>query len=232
MPRRAKKKQSGSEVLLRGIISAVIFLVIYFVVSLILGAAVFLLNKAQLIGPTTYNFLFTTVSLLSLSISVLIYLYGYKGIKMRQMPSSLGLSLKGFTLKNISIGIFIFLIILALELLVSLIGSLTNVQINTNVAMVFAGAPLWFYIFAALIEPINEEIMFRGFLLPRIGIIMSSVIFGLAHYSYDSTFGIEIIAALIFGLIAAYAAKKTGSIYPGIVAHILVNSLAVIGLLG
>ena len=82
-----------------------------------------------------------------------------------------------------------------------------------------------------MIEPINEEIMFRGFLVPRIGIVASAIIFGLAHYSYMSTFGVEMLGALIFGLLAGYVFKRTKSIYPGIVAHIIVNTIAIIGII-
>ena len=89
---------------------------------------------------------------------------------------------------------------------------------------------MWFLIFAAVIEPINEEIFFRGFLSTRIGIMPSAIIFGLAHYSYNSTFGVEVIAAFAFGIISAYVYKRTGSVYPGIIAHILINSLAVLSM--
>ena len=115
-----------------------------------------------------------------------------------------------------------------LSFTISILGSVVNTQINTNVNIVLSGAPIWFYIFVAIIEPINEEILFRGFMVPRLGIVISALIFGVLHSGYNSTFGIEIIAAFVFGIISGYVFKKTDSLYPSIIAHILVNTLAVI----
>ena len=70
-----------------------------------------------------------------------------------------------------------------MRLAVTAASAVTGVQVNTNTASLFSGAPVWFFIFAAVIEPINEEIVFRGFLVPRLGIVPSALIFGLAHYT-------------------------------------------------
>ncbi|MDE1869565.1 MAG: CPBP family intramembrane metalloprotease [Candidatus Micrarchaeota archaeon] len=140
----------------------------------------------------------------------------------------LGLSRKKISLGFVSLGIVIFLALFCLELMVNLISTITGVTINTNVDLLLSSAPLWFFIFTSVIAPINEEIFFRGFLVPRLGIVVSAVIFGLMHASYNSSFGIEIIAAIIFGLVAGYVFKKTNSLYPSIVAHILLNTLAVL----
>jgi membrane protease YdiL (CAAX protease family) len=192
---------------------------------------VYLLYASGYIGYNNYNFLLDVAALLPLSIAVFVYMRMYKRMSLQKIKSALGFVPKGIA-ANVAIGILIFLVILAFEIAVGLASAATNVPINTNADLVFAGAPMWFYIFAAVIEPINEEIMFRGFLVPRLGVILSALIFGVAHYSYYSTFGIEVIAAFIFGTMAGYVFKKKKSIYPGIVAHILVNSLAVLALIG
>ena len=49
--------------------------------------------------------------------------------------------------------------------------------------------------------------------------------------SYDSTFGVEIIAGFIFAILAGEVFRRTRSLYPSIVGHILVNALAVLAFL-
>lgn len=82
--------------------------------------------------------------------------------------------------------------------------------------------------------PISEEVCFRGFLfgglrerLPRLGAaLISGLIFGGLH----ATTGVSAIPPLIvFGLILALLYEKTGSIWPGILLHMLNNSVALLG---
>ncbi len=167
----------------------------------------------------------------SMPVSVLLYFILYKKFNLKEILNQLGLRRSGLSPKMIGIGLLIFLVIFLLDLAVSLVSSVLHTQINTNIGVLLGGSPLWFYIFAAVIEPINEEVLFRGFAVPRLGIVISALVFGLLHAGYNSTFGVEIIAAFIFGIIAGYAFKKTKSLYPPIIAHILVNSIAVIALL-
>ncbi len=163
--------------------------------------------------------------------------------KLSQVSKNLGLSRKTLTVKNILIGILIFFIILVLELGLELFSSATGIQLPTNVQQVLGGLPVYFLVFSALIAPINEEILFRGFMVPTwwikkqknskalsiIFILFSALIFGFLHYlSYASIS--EFIAAFVFGIIAGYVRNKTQSIYPSIAAHIIVNILAVLAL--
>jgi hypothetical protein len=164
-------------------------------------------------------------------LSVILYFRLYKKAGRDVIISNLGIGKKNLSLYFIALGLVLFFIITIIGIGIGLISNITGTSISTNVSVAFAGAPLWFYIFAALVAPVCEEILFRGFMVPRIGIVASAVIFGLLHFSYNSTFGIEIIAAMIFGLLAGYLFKRTGSLYPSILAHILVNTLAVVMLL-
>ncbi len=153
------------------------------------------------------------------------YMY-YKGMDTSNIVRSIGLTRDKLTPYMIVLGIALFVIIFLLEILTAVISQVTGTVINSNVGMVLGGAPLWLLFFVTFIGPLDEEIFFRGFAVPRIGIVLSALIFGLLHYGYGSTFGIEIIAAFIFGLLAGYVFKKTGSLYPSLTAHILVNLLA------
>ena len=225
-------KPSPSSLLSNFLIASAVLVLIYIVITGLGGTIAGFANSQGYIGKNTLTYVDYLVSLLGLSLSVFVYLKLYKSVIAKRMPLELGFGYSRFSLKNIEMGLILFSIVLCLELVVGLVGAMTGVQINTNVGEVLGGAPGWFLFFAAVIEPINEEIFFRGFLVPRLGIIPSAIIFGLAHYSYNSTFGIEVIAAFIFGLLSGYIYKKTGSIYPGIVAHILINSMAALSIAG
>jgi uncharacterized protein len=82
--------------------------------------------------------------------------------------------------------------------------------------------------------PVSEEVCFRGFLfgglrerLPRLGAaLISGLVFGGLH----ATTGVSAVPPLIvFGVILALLYEKTGSIWPGILLHMLNNSVALIG---
>ncbi len=82
--------------------------------------------------------------------------------------------------------------------------------------------------------PISEEVCFRGFLfgglrerLPRLAAaLVSGLIFGGLH----ATTGISAVPPLIFfGFVLALLYEKTGSIVPGILLHMLNNSIALLG---
>lgn len=82
--------------------------------------------------------------------------------------------------------------------------------------------------------PISEEVCFRGMLfgglrtrLPRLAAaLISAVIFGGLH----ALTGISAVPPLIFfGFLLALLYEKTGSIVPGILLHMLNNSVALLG---
>lgn len=81
--------------------------------------------------------------------------------------------------------------------------------------------------------PIGEEVCFRGMLfgglrerLPRVSAaLLSGLIFGSLH----AISGIEAVPPLIFfGFLLALLYEKTGSVVPGILLHVLNNSIALL----
>ena len=214
-----KKKNSTT-----AIVRSVYFTVILFAYLIGFSAIALLLYMLSYIDYSTLNFLSTAAVSLAFPATALTYLYFVDKSK-KGMAYRLGLGRDKLTAGNIGIGIFLFLIIFLLEILAGLAGNVTGVQINTNVALVFAGAPSWFLIFASIVAPVDEEVLFRGLMVPRLGVLVSALLFAIPHLTYDSTFAIEFIAALIFGLLAGYVFKRTNSLYPSIVAHMLVNLL-------
>jgi membrane protease YdiL (CAAX protease family) len=86
----------------------------------------------------------------------------------------------------------------------------------------------------AIVVPICEETCFRGMLfgglrerMPRFAAaLVSGLIFGALH----ATTGVTAVPPLmIFGVILALLYEKTGSIVPGIILHMLNNSIALLG---
>jgi membrane protease YdiL (CAAX protease family) len=86
----------------------------------------------------------------------------------------------------------------------------------------------------AIAAPVSEEVCFRGMLfgglrekLPRLGAaLLSGLIFGGLH----ALTGVSAVPPLIvFGFLLALLYEKTGSIVPGILLHMLNNSVALLG---
>ena len=153
----------------------------------------------------------------------------FRKMRLGQIVRGLGLKRSALSARNIGIGVLLFGAVLLVELGIGLFSSATGVQLPTNVQQVLGSLPLYFIVFSVLVAPVNEEILFRGFLVPRWGIIISAAVFGALHYvSYLSIS--ELLAAFVFGLLAGYIRKRTDSIYPTIAAHMLVNLLAVLAL--
>jgi membrane protease YdiL (CAAX protease family) len=82
--------------------------------------------------------------------------------------------------------------------------------------------------------PISEEVCFRGMLygglrekLPRLGAaLISGLIFGGLH----ALTGVTAVPPLIvFGVLLSLLYERTGSILPGILLHMLNNSVALLG---
>ena len=79
------------------------------------------------------------------------------------------------------------------------------------------------------VQPIAEEIFFRGFLLekisgftgPTIGVIGSAVLFGVAHLSYGMLY--TAVMATGLGLLFGIVVVRTKNLYASMLAHILVN---------
>ena len=87
--------------------------------------------------------------------------------------------------------------------------------------------PVWFFIVGAILAPLVEEIFFRGFLFQGFrakygwvaGMLVSSVIFGIAHLDPAS-----LIPTFILGCLLSYLYQRSNSIWPGVILHTLINT--------
>ncbi len=83
-----------------------------------------------------------------------------------------------------------------------------------------------YFMFSIIIVVLIEEFFFRAFLQKAAGIIPSTILFALAHYTYGSI--AEIIGVFALGLILAYWYKKHNSLMQNYMGHFLYNAAAII----
>jgi uncharacterized protein len=116
------------------------------------------------------------------------------------------------------------------------VASISYVLINPHqrdIASDFGPLPLQILLIV-IAAPVSEELSFRGFLfgglrtrLPAIGAaLLSGVLFGALH----APGGIGTVPQLfVFGAILALLYEKTGSILPGMILHVLNNTVGLLG---
>ena len=100
---------------------------------------------------------------------------------------------------------------------------------DTSWEYIIKFAPILTFISICVLTPISEELLFRGYMLDALNrlhgkwpaIIISSIIFGLVHFD-PFTIGMAAIGGVIYGWIRI----RTGSLVPGIVAHAMWNTMA------
>lgn len=75
----------------------------------------------------------------------------------------------------------------------------------------------------ALLSALGEELLFRGVLVPSIGVIASSVLFGLVHQIPGPARWTWALSAAVLGLCLAALFAGSGSLLGPIVAHAIIN---------
>jgi len=83
--------------------------------------------------------------------------------------------------------------------------------------------PVGVRILISLSAGVVEETFFRGFLQPRIGIFLSTLLFILAHFSYGQPLMLVGIGTL--SLIYAFLVRWRQNIWPAIAAHVLFDAV-------
>ncbi|HXK33981.1 MAG TPA: type II CAAX endopeptidase family protein [Dehalococcoidia bacterium] len=91
---------------------------------------------------------------------------------------------------------------------------------------------------AIVFAPVAEETFFRGFLFPGIarfagvaaGVVLSGVLFGLAHLVGNPTLWKSAAQFSLIGIVFALAYWKSGNLLSVVLAHMLFNTLGVIAI--
>ena len=127
--------------------------------------------------------------------------------------------------------VFVFAAMYVLNLLIEQAG-IPNTMEETFVAM---SRNSFGVLSIALLAPILEELLFRGAIQgllqdtlknPWKAIVISSLIFGIVHMNPA-----QIPFAFLLGMMFGWLYYRTGSLLPGIVGHVLNNSIATINML-
>ncbi len=75
------------------------------------------------------------------------------------------------------------------------------------------------YVLVALMAACGEEPLFRGVLQPLIGLVPTAVLFGLLH----ATGAAHVIVAGVLGLLLGWLYQWSGSLWPPIAAHVMID---------
>lgn len=124
----------------------------------------------------------------------------------------------------------------AVNILQVVVQSLYHVNENVQPAFeklqeLFHGADFWsLVLIIALVPAVCEELTFRGFILSGFrhmghkwqAVILSAVLFGITHGVVQQS-----MIACVLGVVLGFLAVQSGSILPGIVFHLVHNTLAV-----
>ena len=104
---------------------------------------------------------------------------------------------------------------------------LYNAGLNdlSKVDLIISQFGIYSLLYLTIVRATAEEIFFRGFLVKRVGVISSTVLFAALHIGYGSI--AEIIGALYLGFILAYVFSKNKSIIPNIIAHVCFNIFSI-----
>ena len=114
-----------------------------------------------------------------------------------------------------------------------IVGNFKEADVVNPLESVLSNSSIWAtIIFAGILSPIIEEVLFRGVMLnklrtygDKIAIIITALLFGLFHENFSQFF-----YAVGLGMIFAYVTLKTGTIKYSIGLHIMINMMgSVIG---
>jgi membrane protease YdiL (CAAX protease family) len=108
-------------------------------------------------------------------------------------------------------------------------------QVNEFTSAITNNAKLISFFALVVIPPIIEEILFRGFMFPAFsgrvgtlfGALFSSLLFGFAHLQANVG-----VYTVVLGLLLCFMYKRTNSIIPGMVLHMINNYVAFAAIMG
>jgi len=152
------------------------------------------------------------------------------GYSLPQIYSTIGLTRENLDLTivwGIITAICAFTVVFAISIILSLLGVDVSKASNIGELKQFFSIPTLFILI--VVQPFAEEIFFRGFLLVKLssilgitaGIILSSILFGLAHLSYGNIYPAAMTA--LVGVVLAVSVVRTKNLYTSIIAHTLFN---------
>lgn len=157
-------------------------------------------------------------------------------IWMKQPISAKDMGLgRTMTWKDILIGIagliiYFLLAMIALALLKLIPGVNVSQAQELDVAQVYGFSRMMVFVTLVVVTPFAEELLFRGLLYgglrarrlsPWIAALLVSVLFGVAHGQLNV--GVDVFC---LSMVACYVRELTGSVWAGVVLHMIKNGIA------
>ena len=131
--------------------------------------------------------------------------------------------------KSLVDGLALFAVIFFVLIVQGLVLQALGLLDNKIVAELIAIQDPLTLILAFTLGPLGEELLFRGYLLNKLGVIVQGVLFGLFHAAYGSI--AEVLAALTVGIILGVYMQRRKNIYACTLAHAFYNLFAIITVL-
>jgi membrane protease YdiL (CAAX protease family) len=119
----------------------------------------------------------------------------------------------------VGVGGWIFTIIMALlvALLLKNVGVLEEAPQPPPMIGWMAALPIWKKALIILSAMTVEEAFFRSFLQKRVGLLASTILFALAHFTYGNP--LLLIGVTVISLIIGATFYRTKNVLPGVLAH-------------
>ncbi|MFQ5863174.1 MAG: lysostaphin resistance A-like protein [Candidatus Brocadiales bacterium] len=212
-----------------------------------LGSALLVAGARKVLGQDPFevygaNTVALVVSLLTNGLSCL-YILRIVSVRRGQPVAVLGISLLEWR-RNLTWGLLRYVVVLPLIVAAGFLVELMTRSVDVTpqhqeVVLRLLEERSYFSIvaivtFGALVGPVAEEVLFRGFLQPALRDIMGSVkaifltsfLFALVHFNVYI-----FLQIFILGLLLGYLYEKTGTLVAPASAHILHNSVSLCVLL-
>lgn len=165
----------------------------------------------------------------------------YRAIKSHARIVLASLGFRAFSIRRAALLIIgCMALIFVVNILYSSIITALHLNLQTNDQVILdrsRQAPLTTYatlLVAVFVAPFCEEVFFRGFVLPglrhrmsaALAIILSALLFAIAHADPGS-----FAVLLVIGLLLGFVRWRTGSVWPGILLHMLNNGIGAVSIL-
>ena len=208
-----------------GWLDVLLIVVVYLLISVLAGSAIGLFGPGLASIPGELLILTASAAAAIISVGSIVLArgqlraasVGLRRVSVRWLLIGAGLGLVGWLLSRVVVLTYFWVT-----------GDTTNPQAAlVNAAQGTLAQFALTLLVAGLAVPFGEELLFRGVFytwLRRWGIVVamsgSSLIFGLNH-----GINVDFPATVVLGLLLALAYERSGSIWPGVVGHILYNLL-------
>jgi membrane protease YdiL (CAAX protease family) len=186
--------------------------------ALVTGSALMPPTAKQLAGAPFYS-LFALHALLTLFLIVWWFLSGRPPVKefLQIRHERPGEVLAIGTAVGVGGWMLTLLIAALVAMLLSAIGAIGEPPDPPAMIGWMAALPLWKKALIVLSAMSIEEFFFRSFLQKRVGLIASTILFALAHFTYGNP--LLLIGVTIISLIIGITFHRTKNVVPGIIAH-------------